>query len=76
MVIRYCYPWLRHVFADAGYAGPKRRKSLAGKGNWKLNIIRRTDDTIGFQVQPRRWVVERTFAWLGRSGECQVLVLC
>ena len=66
MVIRYRYPWLRHVFADAGYAGPKLRKALAGKGDWKLDIIRRTDDTTGFRVQPRRWVVERTFAWLGR----------
>ena len=66
MVIRYRYPWLRHVFADAGYAGPKLRKALAGKGDWKFDIIRRTDNTTGFRVQPRRWVVERTFAWLGR----------
>jgi putative transposase len=35
MVIRYRYPWLRHVFADSGYAGPKLRKALAGKGDWK-----------------------------------------
>ena len=44
----------------------KGRKALAGKGDWKRDIIRRTDDTTGFRVQPRRWVVERTFAWLGR----------
>ncbi|PYD59673.1 transposase, partial [Gluconacetobacter entanii] len=35
-------------------------------GKWTLEIIRRSDTTKGFQILPRRWVVERTFAWLGR----------
>ncbi len=64
---RYRFPFMRHIFADGGYAGEKLRKALTKIGDWKLDIIRRTDHTKGFHVLPRRWVVERTFAWLGRS---------
>jgi transposase len=64
--IRYLYPWLRHVFADAGYAGKKLRRALAKMGTWKLDIVRRSDAAKGFELLPRRWVVERTFAWLNR----------
>jgi transposase len=60
------YPWLRHIFADGGYAGGKLRAALKGKGSWTLQIIKRSDAAKGFEVLPRRWVVERTFAWLGR----------
>lgn len=59
-------PKLRHVFADGGYAGPKLQGALIGIGRWTLQIVKRTDSTSGFEVLPRRWVVERTFAWLGR----------
>jgi putative transposase len=64
--IRHRFPWLRHVFADGGYAGEKLRNALKGHGEWTLEIIRRSDTAKGFEVMPRRWVVERTFAWLGR----------
>ena len=64
--IRYRYPWLRHLFADGGYAGEKLRNALLGHGKWTIDIVRRSDDASGFVVLPRRWVVERTFAWLGR----------
>lgn len=64
--IRQTFPWLRHVFADGGYAGPKLRGALAKIGDWTLQIVKRSDTSKGFQVLPRRWVVERTFAWLGR----------
>ena len=57
---------LRHVFADGGYAGPKLRGALANLGRWTVQIIKRSDTAKGFEVLPRRWVVERTFAWLGR----------
>ena len=60
------WPWLRHVFADGGYAGPKLRGALQKIGSFTLEIIKRSDSTKGFEVLPRRWVVERTFAWLGR----------
>ena len=61
------FPWLRHVFADGGYAGPQLRKMLNKIGKWTLEIIKRSDTAKGFEVLPRRWVVERTFAWLNRN---------
>ncbi len=64
--IRRSCPWLRHVFADGGYAGPKLRAALARIGAWTIEIVKRSDTAKGFEVIPRRWVVERTFAWLGR----------
>lgn len=65
--IRHAWPWLRHVFADGGYAGPKLRQAMEGHGDWRIEIIKRSDAASGFEVLPRRWVIERTFAWLGRS---------
>ena len=64
--VRHLYPWLRHVFADGGYGGDKLRGRLTRIGQWTIQIIKRTDKAAGFQPLPRRWVVERTFAWLGR----------
>jgi transposase len=64
--VRTRFPWLRHVFADGGYAGDKLRSALVGMGKWTIDIIKRSDKAKGFEVLPRRWVVERTFAWLGR----------
>lgn len=64
--IRRSCPWLRHIFADGGYAGPKLRGALDRIGDWTVEIVKRSDIAKGFEVLPRRWVVERTFAWLGR----------
>lgn len=64
--IRSLYPWLRHVFADGAYAGDKLEHAMASLGRWTIEIIRRCDTAKGFELLPRRWVVERTFAWLGR----------
>ena len=61
------YPWLRHVFADGGYAGEKLQTALASLGNRTLEIVRRSDLAEGFKLLPRRWVVERTIAWLNRN---------
>jgi transposase len=60
------YPLLRHIFADGGYAGPKLKGALEKIGRWTLEIVKRSDMAKGFEIIPRRWVVERTFAWLGR----------
>ena len=65
--IRYLFPWLRHVFADGAYAGEKLETALAGRGQWRLEIVKRSDQAKGFEVLPRRWVVERTLAWFGRN---------
>jgi len=64
--IRKSCPWLRHVFADGGYAGPKLRGALDKIGDWTIEIVKRSDTAVGFEVIHRRCVVERTFAWLGR----------
>ena len=65
--IRHSFPWLRHVFADGGYAGDKLRSALTKIGTWSLEIIKRSDAVKGFKLLPRRWVVERTIAWLNRN---------
>lgn len=65
--IRKSFPFLRHVFADGGYAGDKLRDALAKIGKWTLEIIKRSDTAKGFVLLPRRWVVERTLAWLNRN---------
>ena len=56
---------LKLLWADGGYAG-KLLDWVAQCGNWTLQIVKRADDVQGFRVLPRRWVVERTFGWLGR----------
>ena len=66
-MIRSAFPWLRHVFADDGYAGQKLKKALASIGCWTIEIVKRSDAAKGFKLLPRRWVVERTIAWLNRN---------
>lgn len=61
------FPWLSHIFADGGYAGPKLKEALHKIGDWTLEIVKRSDTAKGFVLLPRRWVVERTFAWLNRN---------
>ena len=61
------FPWLRHLFADGGYAGDKLRDALRGIGKWTIEIVKRSDKAKGFELLPRRWVVERTLAWLNRN---------
>jgi transposase len=65
--IRRSFPWLRHIFADGAYAGVKLEGALAKVGTWSIEIIKRCDEVAGFAVLPRRWVVERTLAWLNRN---------
>ena len=65
-LLRKSAPRLRHVFADGAYAGEKLRGALEEIGKWTIEIIKRCPGVKGFEVLPRRWVVERTFAWLGR----------
>jgi transposase len=65
--IHNLFPWLRHLFADSVYNGPNLREALAKFGDWTIEIVTRTVGATGFQLLPRRWVVERTFAWLNRN---------
>jgi putative transposase len=59
------FPRLLLIWADGGYAG-KLIEWTRAFGSWTLQIVKRNDDVKGFVVLPRRWIVERTFAWLGR----------
>ena len=61
------FPWLRAIFADRGYGGMKLRHALARIGTWEIIVVKRNGAATGFSVLPRRWVVERTFSWLGRN---------
>jgi len=60
------YPTLAHLFADGGYAGEKLETALHDMNGPTIEIVKRPDGAKGFVVIARRWVVERTFAWLGR----------
>ena len=63
--VKPLYPWLRAVFADSVY---NRLAALLAcfLAGLVLIVVRRVAGTIGFVVQPRRWVVERSLGWLGR----------
>ena len=57
---------LKLIWADAGYDGQPMRDWVFHLARWVFEVIKRSDSTKGFVVLPRRWVVERTFAWLAR----------
>ncbi len=59
------FPRLKLIWADGGYAG-QLIEWVKDLGGWVLEIVKRSDDQAGFVVLPKRWIVERTFAWLGR----------
>jgi transposase len=61
------FPWLRHIFADSAYGGGKLKGALERLGEWTIEIVKRCDAAKGFVLLPRRWVVERTLAWLNRN---------
>lgn len=60
---------VRLVWADGGYAG-RLVGWAADTLNLALTVVKRSDDTKGFTVLPRRWVVERTLAWIARHRRC------
>jgi len=59
---RWCR--LKLIWADGGY--PSIVDEVRQRFGWTLQIVKRSDDVKGFHVLPHRWVVERTFGWLGR----------
>jgi putative transposase len=59
------FPRLQRIWADGGYAG-QLIGWVAAFAGWVLEIVKRSDDAQGFEVQPHRWIVERTFGWLSK----------
>jgi putative transposase len=66
-IIGRMFPRLRHIFADRVYRGPKLLAALADLGQWVIEIVTRSQSFGTFKPEPRRWVVERSFAWFGRN---------
>ena len=61
------YPFLKKLFADAAYQGPEFHTALAKVlPRLETEIVKRSDQAKGFVVLPKRWIVERTIAWLNR----------
>lgn len=64
--IRHRFPRLSLIWADGGYDGQPLQVWMQRWFKWVIEVVKRNQDTKGFEVLPRRWVVERTFAWFGR----------
>ena len=65
--LRASFPKLRHIFADRVYRGDKLRNAVAEFGRWTIEIVTRSERVGTFKPEPKRWVIERTFAWFGRN---------
>ena len=66
--IKHKFSRLRLIWADAAYAGRFLDwvRDLRGRNKVRIEVVKRNDKIKGFKVLPRRWIVERTFGWLGR----------
>ena len=62
---RRSFPFVERIIGDAGYQGRKMEAAVARAGLWELQIVRRRDRH-RFVVLPKRWIVERTLAWISR----------
>jgi transposase len=60
------FPFIERIFADGGYTGEKMALVARCTATWRLQMVERTDP-VGFEVLPKRWIVERTFAWISRN---------
>ena len=61
------FPFLRKLFADSAYAGPIFQDGIAAATrSLAVEIVRRAEHAKGFVVEPKRWIVERSIAWLNR----------
>lgn len=65
--LRRSFPKLQHIFADRVFRGDKLHNAVAKFGRWTIEIVTRSEQVGTFKPEPKRWVIERTFAWLGRN---------
>jgi transposase len=63
---RRLFPFIERIYGDGGYQGPKAARAAAKTGCWTIEIVGRRPTAVGFEVLPKRWIVERTFTWLRR----------
>jgi transposase len=63
---RRLFPFIERIFADGGYQGPQAATAIAKTGTWKLEIVKRSE-LHRFVVLPKRWIVERTLAWISHN---------
>ena len=63
---RCLFPFIERIFADAGYQGPRAARAAASTGRWVFEIVKR-NELHKFVVLPKRWIVERTLAWISRN---------
>jgi transposase len=63
---RRLFPFIKRIFADAGYQGPKCAAAVAKTGTWRLEIVKR-NELHRFVVLPKRWIVERSLAWISHN---------
>jgi transposase len=64
--VRRLFVFVKRLFADGGYSGDATWAAAKRVGTLELEIVKRSDVAKGFTVLPKRWIVERTFGWLGR----------
>jgi transposase len=63
---RKLHPSIAKAIADGGYQGAVTAAAVQAQANIPLEIVKRSDAAKGFKLLPKRWIVERTFGWLGR----------
>ncbi|HEY1389264.1 MAG TPA: IS5 family transposase [Ktedonobacterales bacterium] len=65
--LKYFVPRLKKIWADAAYRGQELADWCNAVGDWELEVVQHSPRIRGFAVQPKRWVVERTFSWVSRN---------
>jgi len=67
------HPWLRKLWVDGGYSGEDFAHWVkCQRANLDVEVVKRSDQSKGFQLLAKRWIVERTFAWLNQFRRLRV----
>src|SRR5689334_21548173 len=64
--VRRLFPFLERVMTDGAYQGKETARAVCRAARARLEIVNRSDAAQGFVLLPKRWIIERTFGWLGR----------